>query len=153
MSKNKTPKAPKAPKAVTPKAERKPRKAWGSKQLERIARLDKMNDKLVALAAKANPPNAIQLLDRLSEIEVALVGAHEYLTKLGEWKAAAKGKAAIGATIKVKAEALGAATFTVIPADIFTGAVVTNDDGQDWIVRCTDGVARVLKKKYAALNA
>ncbi len=152
------PKKPRKPR--DPNAPKPVRKSWASKQGERVTKLLKLVGRLAGFFAKGNPPELVTeggeklptAREDISTANAALLRIESRIVALGNaWKPSKLGKAKVGDRIEVRSESATEAVFQILSVDLFKGAEIRGDDGHGWLVTCTDGVVRTVRKKHVQI--
>lgn len=129
---------------------------WKAKQVMRVERALKSLTKLSSVLVAAKAPNIEPALAQNALAAVSTLSTQVNALP-ADWKPA-KGhapgtskKPGIGSFVSVKTELTDEEKkfYTHFPTTLFTNAEVVADDGRNWIVKCGDGITRVLKKKHA----
>jgi len=138
-------------------AKKRKQQPWKTKQLGRIERALKTVSKIKTHVSAAKPPGVEP--ERAANAETQLLALQAQLTALeNTWKPA-KGrspgtskKIGIGSIVMVRSDLdrTELKLFKHIPHELFLNSVVLDDDGKYWMVKCTDGITRLLTKKFAA---
>jgi len=134
--------------------------AWVDKAEKRINRVHNALEKLDRVISAAKPPgiNVPGINTALLQIAAAKA-AIAVLPK--DWKPARGSNPGTGSRVGItsiikvnpKLEGDDLKIYKFMPQALFTGATVEYDDGRNWLVKCTDGMSRLLRKKHAVLAA
>jgi len=129
---------------------------WKTRQMMRVDRGFKSLTKLASVLTAAKAPGidatlASNALSAVSTLKAQVnMLANDWKPERGH-QPPTKNKLGIGSVLQVKTDLDRAEVkmFKHISADLFTNATILEDLGRDWLVKCVDGVTRVLLKKLA----
>lgn len=161
-----------APKPPKPEIERavvsRKTYTWTERALMRAEKAGRLINRLAITIASAKPPGFDELFVYVPEtptsgpllggsLGIAYEVTQSILTRLaalpGDFKPPVKKQhksgVEVGSTVGVAAEHENNDVFAHIPAALFELAKVLGEDGKvNWLVKCTDGVVRTIRKMY-----